>query len=436
MRTRRALTALLLPAAALLIATASPAFAGPGPVLGGDGTTGGAGKPKPTKPVSTPNRPTKPGTKVPAPKVDPLVYWTTDGPTEGRPTGLVEMGYPVPDCASNWYSYRTKYERAYPGALGSPVAYEVYCAKPPYVDTTGECSWSVGGSAVGATGNPAVTPKTTQFAEVGTPFANGKRTLAACDDPMTAPFGTVMTDWGHWTLGTHGQRATCTFRLHNGGREEFRGCGTPYQVRPRTFRATLSCQGVEWGVHAQRSFAVTACDPPGGGPDPICGDAVNQQPTYLGGRGRVKRMDDGTYGTAIWATPVPQGITSLRKTTVRLDVDEASTPHRGAGVKADHRSQPFMAREGFALRHVAWAGTPATTWDIAFLAAGSSKAPWTARPTWAFEGDMQVSSPVVTGVDPVTGQPTIESVTRTITVFGECTGQPLLVDIFRARNSN
>lgn len=332
------------------------------------------------------------------------------------------------------------------------------CIDPPhYRDQQLMCAHSIGAQAYGPYRNPFVAAsKFYDVAPQPTPFVTGgMQDFNACRNLYTANFDATTSAYGQYLIRATGYQTACTYRVYTTRNAQtgafpashFTGCNGVFPFRVTEARLQLFCPEpgftLDWsGNHAfTPEECLTTNDPRWS-----CGPQPSQSPFYAGLPGpRVEVLDDGQNRLAEWATPVLTGVQNVTDQSMMLMFD-GGTPFR-TGKDANAPTQPFVVSPEGVNRSVSgWAGasTRGTSgWNINFQEAGikdqpgtAQDQPWTAHPSWRFRADFPVTEVTVRSMNVMTGQLTVATRTVFVNMTSTCTGQPLAVDVVRARTSN
>lgn len=326
------------------------------------------------------------------------------------------------------------------------------CIKPPhYRDDLIACPISAKGTIRGPMLNGDGVPSKTYPQPVKkSSFERGGRTSPTlCEQSLRYAVNgnSVLVNYGQYELRLQLSMARCNIRTYTTrdqrtGRippREVLGCGPTYVAKTARAEAELICQDPEIHYYWSRgkyNYSLKDCD---NGDKWSCGPTLTQRPTFAGVLGNkiIGVLDDGKARRASWANPRPTGnFRNMRDRASRLMYRDGS-PFR-VGASRNGATQPFLVEPKNQLWHGNWKGTAGGTtrtgFDLSFMAAGVSGSPWTARPEWRFTADFRFMVPKLV-LDTETGQLTHTRTYIWKELTGTCIGQPVRLDVHRARNS-
>ena len=273
------------------------------------------------------------------------------------------------------------------------------------------CGLDVAATYTGATGNPAVTPRTQSFPRVVTRFGQGERTIAACNDSRFADFNTDTSDWGHHTLTVTGRQVRCESVTYTNAAPRIRSCGAPYVSSGMTVEMTTWCGGWEEGHTSRWPWTIDGCkDQPGRG-----GWSCAVPPFTVDGRTGVRQLfaDGAHHALGFGSGPRAVGIEDAVFRQGRLTEAPDSRPRK----------------PGWEDR-----ATGISDWDAQWWGGSDRDRPWKANASWVFDGWITITVPgeITTGVD---GSVSVGTRTERVPVTGSCDAD-LVIDQKRARNTN
>lgn len=261
-----------------------------------------------------------------------------------------------------------------------------------------------------------------------------------------------LKDFGHYKLTASAWSVRCDYKVYytanaRTGRlapAEIVSCGNKFRADTDMDDLELFCNppyGHKGGnlPHATHTFSAADCGDGTNNATWSCGPSPD--PEFAGRAGNeFSVLDDGKVRMAKWIKPdLSGGVRDLNNRRARLDFDGGS-PFR----ESDHvngSTQPFVVSPGLDDWAHGWTGTASgnqyTGWDTQFMAAGVDNQPFTTHPRWAFQAEFKTYVPGAIRFDMLNGTYKItQMVEYWYTGSGECVGNPLALDIYRARNTS
>jgi hypothetical protein len=327
------------------------------------------------------------------------------------------------------------------------------CIEPPrYYDTTYRCAAYADAYLIGPIYNSDTTvqdPRRDYDRQLSAFEKSGRRDVSKCQDESFY-FGESPRPWGQYQMVGQLHSRRCTIRTYytpdaRTGRipsPEVLACAGPTPSPVVRDWLELFCEApyVHTRWHRPGTHSFTTADCMGGGSTWDCGPQVSQKPTFAGRRGGpFEVLDDGKQRRAAWATVQPTGdLRNIRQRRAALLLEHGSSPVR-AGESKNGSNQPYFTNPKNESTFSGWRGAATgssnTAWDLAFLAPGEAGHPWAAAPRWTFKADFLSYIPDITW-DLGAGSYTYELAPVWITAPAKCDGQPVEVDVHRARNSS
>lgn len=322
---------------------------------------------------------------------------------------------------------------------------------PHYRDVTIECGWRIGARYEGPRDNPAIDMRRKNFPIRDTPFKrHGARSLAECDDSVTAIFTSDVSAFGNHLLAARGTSVYCTKRDYyrpdyfgNMPRDYIRSCGREHTYSANSVKWVLACGGYfAYGWERNRDFTANPCKNIPGRYSWSCDMPSNAFP-YLSGLRNNREIEvfhDGKVRDLRWKTqPDPRG--AVRNVTDKKAkiAYKAGTPYR-EGVDANDETQHFLTNPKMGVWSNGWdLGSDVngeTAVDSRYFKSGIPGSNLQLVPVWGFTAEFRVKELNVRGVNFRTERVITGSSTRYRENVATCEGVPTNIAVTRARISN
>lgn len=349
-----------------------------------------------------------------------------------------------------------------------PGSYSYTCNYPPApVYSTITCPVSTSGTGTGPLENPTLPPKTIAYPARQSAFAAGGETSpAACRGSLADLASLPLTSPGYWRLTLTVGIVSCTVETFPGTSQASRvtGCG-PVEESSRQVLATLSCAGwhLGWsrpaggfGANACKSGtpgapAVWSCPTPAWPavslPGPLGTSTAGQLhriPPAAPAGSAYQVLDDGRASRGAWPSVSPTGLRDVHSYATWFQARPGSTPLRvGDG---EPGMQPFVLQasrsgndlsSGAATTGVTVAGQrPAYLgFQLASGSVNGAPAQFTLDRRVSFQALVPTPQVIIKGVNIATGTITTSQSTVWEPMQGDCASQPLVMAVFRGRNT-
>jgi len=339
------------------------------------------------------------------------------------------------------------YYRYYNGGDGTGTGTEIdndaeyECVDPPhYNDQAIRCAYSVGGIGLGPMNNPAVPSRTINFPTTLSAFVtSGMKSVALCGQNFVQNFDYYSDQYGRYELDATGRQVACTQRIYTTPDArtgaipptEIVACGGTFPYDNASVRWQVWCGGVSLGWNPNHEFTEMEC---GDGTANAKWACNTDGPPNFDGRTATSYqvLDDGKTRNAKWNAPNLTGeVRNPRNKATSFVMQKGSTPIR-EGVAQNAPNQPVVGTPSLGSPHGGWFDTLGINWQQA----GFPGKPSVTVPTWTFTADFAHTT--VTGItfNPQTGVINLRTGIAYVPANAFCGGEPLTVDVNRARSSN
>lgn len=269
-----------------------------------------------------------------------------------------------------------------------------------------------------------------------------------------------LKDWGEYYLNTSAHMQKCDYYdwytvNERTGRynDDYIDCsgGQKYDINPSTDKLELFCPPPSrhkptGDFHSNHDYSAQDCKaPPSGANQPFewtCGPVPT--PVFNGRSsptGSFQVLDDAKERRLKYDRPAISGaVDNIRNQTVRLGLGGNVSPYRAGEVPNSDR-QPFKVVPDVDMWKHGWqqampdTNNTETGWDMAFMAPGVPGKPFTLTPTWAFRAEFLSKRVSEVRIDPQTNEWRLTMEDYWYTSDETCTGAPVDLNVYRARNS-